>query len=474
MKKNNLFKVIGISVLVAALLTWIFKVSYYDSGFVTDTRYQVGIFDLFQYGLYSFRYFANIFLFIVVVGGFYGVLKVTGVYGKLVNGIVDGFKGKEKLFLIITMILLAVICSVVGMDFGLFMVFPLLISIILGMKFNKLTALTSTVGAVIIGLFGSIFSSNMFSSSNSAFGLTYTSEILGKIVLLVLGLALLIAFTLWNLKKAPKKKGKAKSKNIEEKDDTALELMVEPDKDNKKKVWPLVVILDAMLIVILLGTIGWSSVFNISLFETVHTAVINFEVFGFPIFGKILGGVTALGTWTTDQYCILMLITSLIIALVYKVKFSQYLEAFGKGAKKLLLPAILTTLIFTIVIISVYNPITLTIENFIIGSASKFSVIRHSLGYMIGSVLNVDMYYYAQNVLPYLSSVISSENLSLANLMFVNLYGLMMLIAPVSAILVATLAYTKTSYTKWIKHIWKLFVALLIVSLIVFLIIYKI
>ena len=52
--------------------------------------------------------------------------------------------------------------------------------------------------------------------------------------------------------------------------------------------------------------------------------------------------------------------------------------------------------------------------------------------------------------------------------MFTNLYSLVMLVAPTSILLLITLSISDVKYTEWFKFIWKLALALLVVSFIVF------
>ena len=51
------------------------------------------------------------------------------------------------------------------------------------------------------------------------------------------------------------------------------------------------------------------------------------------------------------------------------------------------------------------------------------------------------------------------------------MYGLAMLVAPSSVLLIASLGYTETNYGSWLKHIWKVVLELLVVLLVIFLII---
>ena len=76
MKKHNLFKVVGITILVTVLLTWILPTTYYQYSLVSDgTRSQVGLFDLFNYPVTALSYFGYIAFFVLAIGAFYGILN---------------------------------------------------------------------------------------------------------------------------------------------------------------------------------------------------------------------------------------------------------------------------------------------------------------------------------------------------------------------------------------------------------------
>ena len=63
--------------------------------------------------------------------------------------------------------LIAIISSVVGLELGLFFIYPFVISLLLLMGYDKLTALTATLGATVVGIYGSTLSGVMYSVSNS-------------------------------------------------------------------------------------------------------------------------------------------------------------------------------------------------------------------------------------------------------------------------------------------------------------------
>ena len=57
---------------------------------------------------------------------------------------------------------------------------------------------------------------------------------------------------------------------------------------------------------------------------------------------------------------------------------------------------------------------------------------------------------------------------------FQTIYGLAMLVLPSSVILMITLSYMDISYGQWLKHIWKLFLELLVVLVVIFFVVFLI
>ena len=79
MKKHNTIKVVLITMLVFLLLSWILPAAYYSGQYVDQGRVQMGLFDFFEYPLTAISYFGYIPMYLLFVGGFYGVLyKIPG------------------------------------------------------------------------------------------------------------------------------------------------------------------------------------------------------------------------------------------------------------------------------------------------------------------------------------------------------------------------------------------------------------
>ena len=471
MKKHNALKVVIITLLLFALLTWILPCATYQTEYTELGRYQVGLFDILSYQSTVLGYFGYVALFVLVVGGFYGVLYKTGAYRRMLDSLVKKFKGKEVICLVVIMALFAFLTSFAGLQLALLMLFPFVISLVLMMGYNKSTAVAVTAGSVAVGLMGTTFSYNTTQVLQQYLSVELTDLIWAKIVLLVLGVVLLALFVLKFGKKASTKKVDDKEEFIPEevKSVKAKDKDKDKDKKHKVKVWPLVLILDLMLIVTILGFIPWNGAFGITLFDDVTTAITEFELFGFPIFGKILGAISAFGYWTLVELVTLMLLAIIILKFVYKIKWDDVFDGFGKGVRRALVPALIVILIYTCLVLTTYDPYQLVIYKFILGLTKGFNIFTTGLVVVISSIFNGDPLYAFYSVLPYYVNVVKdTNNYQLIAVIFQAIYGIVTLVAPTSIPLMVTLAYTNTSYKDWFRYIWKLLVALLVLAFIVF------
>lgn len=471
MKKHNILKVVLISILLVVLCSWIFPATFYNYELIEQGREQLGLFNMFSYPLVILGYFNQILFYVLVCGGLYGVLGKIPAYKNLLEKIVKGFTGKESIFLIVTMVVLAAITSFVGFPFGLIVVFPMLISLILMMGYNKLVAASVTVGSVIVGMIGNTFALDTFDYIHTILGTTVTSDIWFKIGIFVLSLALLMFNVLRYAKKVHGKKDGDQKELIPE--------TVKVASDKKVHVWPLVVVFDLMLIIMLIGVFPWSTVFpDFNWFANAHEWVQDFELFGFPIFAKILGDVQVFGSWSfmigsvvVAEFPVMVLFATGLLAIIYRVKFDDFIDGITAGLKKAIKPAMIMMLIYMILIISTYHPFQLFFTKLLLGLGKGLNVVTMSLIAFLASFFNVEAMYMAQSTLPYVASVITESSLyPVIAVIFQSIYGLGMLVLPSSIILMGTLSYLDISYGKWLKHIWKLFIEILVVLLIIFMI----
>lgn len=461
MKKHSLFKVIGITIIVAVLLTWIFPMTYFGYSLTEEARSQVGLFELFSFGPILFYYFGNIVFYVLAIGGFYGVLYRIDGYRNLLDKIVEKFKGKESIFLAIVMVLLAVITSMAGLTTGLLFLFPFIIAVILLMGYNKQTAALATVGSLAVGLIGTTVSATNINAIVGILELDFSSELLTKAIILLVGLVLLI----FNVLKYAKKHRNTKEENKEE------IISLPTSKDSKKRSWPIILVIDLILLIMILSSISWDTVFGIKLFNDIHESVMTFKAGDFAIFGKIFGeeSTLAFGNWTLKELTLLVTLGAGLISLLYRKSFNEFINSFFEGIKKALQPALLIFFAYIVLVITATHPVLLAIFKPILTATNGFNVFTMSIVAFISSIFNIETYYVASGVLPYVASIIKdTSTYPLIAIVWQAMYGLATLIAPTSIVLIATLSYLNISFWQWIKASWKLILEILVALLLIF------
>lgn len=507
MKKHNTFKVVLITLLVMMLLTWILPAAYYSGSYIDQGRVQMGLFDLFNYPITAISYFGYIAAFVLVVGGFYGVLNKIGAYRSMLDKFVSKVKGKEVIVLSVIMVLIALITSFCGLQLGLIIFYPMLVSIILLMGYDKIVAALAIVGSSMIGILGTTYGYGNTGIIPSILGNNFTDQMLVKWILLILGMVLLIVNTILYSKKVKKgatkkesvkkvavkeekkstKKSTKTAKTTKEKSSKKTKAAVKEDNvvvvkdeeddsyvpasvDGKKHVvWPLALILFIVFVILVLAFVSWAGAFELTVMDDATTAVTGFEVFGFALFGKLLGTVNAFGSWSLVDMIAVLMVTIIILTLIYKVKFDDVIDGFISGVKKALGPALMIILLYTILVITTYHPFQLVIYKAILGITDGFNVFTTFIVGILSAFFNVDPAYAFQSSLPYLASLVSNaDNYPIMAVVYQAAYGFTMLVAPTSLILMAMLSYLKISYGKWFKTIWKLLLELLVLLLIVF------
>ncbi len=536
MKKHNILKVLFITILAIVLCTWIFPSAQFQETLVEGERIQAGLFDVFAYPMIALQYFGSILLYVVTCGVFYGVAYRTSAYHQLVQKITDGFKGMEHIFLATVIILISVIVSVTGISVPILFVFPFIIDVVLKMGYNSLIAATVTVGPTVAGIAGTTLGVMTTSYLNQVLELSIFDEMVSKIVILIIFVILLIAQVILYGKKtknvtvqAEEKSTPSKANELKEeaeveekvvtkekttgkksttksnskttkknsskssktnskstgkrgrpsKNSAAMardnsETLVIPTKSEKKaNIWPFVIIFDLLLIMLAISVFDWEGLFDITWFSEAKEAVTTYEIFGFPIFGKLLGQLNAFGEWNIGiEMPALILIATCVLALIYRVKWQDFIDGICDGFKKAIGPATIILLTYVVLVLVTYHPFQLVFTKFLLDLTSGINVVTMTLTAMLASFFNVDITYVVQSTLPYVRTVITDSGLyPLIGIIYQSIYGLILLVAPTSFILMPTLSYLNVSYKQWISHIWKLFLTLLAILVVIFLII---
>ena len=532
MKKHNAIKVVLVTMLIFLLLTWILPAAYYSGQFVDQGRVQMGLFDLFNYPLTALSYFGYIGLFIILVGGFYGILYKIPAYRTFLEKIVGIFKGKESIAVSIIIAVISILVSVCGVHIGIALFLPFVVAIILLMGYDKIVAALATVGSICVGLIGTTYAVSSSSVLTSTFSVGYKYQIGVRFIILLVGIVLLIFNTIMYSKSAKKATVTASKDKEEKKDEVKVEKVIEKKETTKKevptkkstpakkttstkktptkktttkksakssssrksankaalvdedvivvpnkttgkhKVAPIAIIFGLLFILFVLAFIPWGDTgLGVKLFDDITKSAQEFKLFGFPIFAKVLGTFNSFGNWSITDMFLPMGLSILLLVIIYRVKLDDVFEGFMEGAKKALVPALISILLYSILVLVTYHPFQTTIYKAVLDLSKGFNIATTTIVAVLAGLFNSDIAYSFQSIAPYYTSVVTNaDNYQLAAVIFQSMYGLTMLVAPTSLVLMGILSYLNVSYKEWFKSVWKLLLELFIVLLIVFII----
>ena len=466
MKKNNTLKVLLITILFTYLLTWLLPITYFNSGLYTDVRYPAGLFDIFNYPTLTFYYFGQLAIYVLSIGAFYGVFNQTGVFRKVVDKLVNLFKGKSIIFFGAVILLLSVIVAFCGFSYELFFVLPFLAAIILSMGYDRMTVALTLVGSIAVGFIGSLFAQNITGQYMNTMATTYTDLIWYRVAILVIGIVVLTFNVIRHTKKI--------DDTVKEDNKEYIPLKVEL-KSKKGKVrasWPGIVVFDLILILMIMGTLDYSGAFNLNIFATMHENIMSFTIKDYAIFSKVLGSTlqnSQLGNWTSVEFTTVMILATLLLSLIYRIKLSDMFDNVKEGAKKFALSALLMLLAYTVLITTSNHPIVLTILKPLLEITKGFNSITLSISMLIASIFNVDAFYTASAMMPYVASLIEDVTVyPLVVLISQAMQGLALLIAPTSIVLLGVISYLKVPYTKWFKKVIAFFLEMFLIAFVLF------
>ncbi len=249
----------------------------------------------------------------------------------------------------------------------------------------------------------------------------------------------------------------------------SLERYVPTVVDSKHKIWPIVVMFGLLFVIMVLAFLPWEQVFKVTVFSEASSEVAGFKLFGFDIFGKLLGTFESFGNWTLLSLMVVMAVFALLLSYIYKIKFDEVLDGISSGAKKALTPAFLTFLIYMILVLVTFHPFQTTIYEALFGLTEGFNTVTTAVAGFLSSIFNADASYVYQAVVPHFAGVVTNSDIyPIAGILFQSMYGVAMLVAPTSVVLVATLSYLGISFKDWYKAIWKLLIELVVVLLLIY------
>lgn len=474
MENRKTLKVMMIGLGIYMLLSWIIVAGSFANGNYSSAGFnQFGLFDFLLAPINVFNSFVtslsqdidgyvrqfsygNIIVAFISIAIYYGVLNQTDAYYNLVITTRNRFKNKRRALLIISALFYYLVSAFSGLFLILFLFYPFLCSVLTKLKFKKETIFFSTIGAMLIGQIGSIYNPSINGIARILFNTNINGYIVPRIILSIIMLLIVIAVILF---KEDQDTDKVVSTILlEEKDSKTLK---------KQSYIPIIVITMISTIILFICMYNWYYMFDIKKITSTYNTITDFGIKKYKFMNNIFGISELFGYWTGFTMSGLLLLSSLVIKFLYRIKFNDMLDGCKKATRKFIPVVFYSLIALTIIVVSLNNS-----DSFVYSVINNiFKINNHIISLLLAGIFHNlfvnDYFALLSSLSGPIQSVFDIEKINLSLLITQVSHGISSLVTPFNIYLVAGLSYLNLSFKSWMKYIWKIVVLLLLLSLIV-------
>ena len=437
------FTILFALIAIVAALTWIVPAGQYErianEALGKDTpvpgTYQTvasepqGILDVLRAPIAGFydpvEYIANaidVSLFVLIIGGFLGVVNRTGAIDSGITAAMTAMKGREKWMIPILMALFAAGGTTYGMAEETLAFYAILIPVMIAAGYDAVTGVAVILLGAGIGVLGSTINPFATAIASDAANIPFTDGLLLRLAIFGIGWLICVVFV---MRYAAKVKA-----------DPSRSIVADRREDNLRH---------------FMGkTVGLAA----DLSGRQKLVLILFGV----TFAVMIWGVAVQGWWMAEM-SMLFLGAALVVGTVAWIGEKPFVEAFVDGARDLLGVALIIGLARGIVVIMDAGRITDTILN-----ASEQAIAGQSEVVFINGMywIEVAMSFLVPSTsglavlsIPILAPVsdFAGVDRSLAVTAYQSASGIVNLITPTSAVVVGALAIGRVPYDRWLRFV---------------------
>ncbi len=399
-----------------------------------------GVGDVLLASFQGFYDAVDVAVFILMVGGFLGVMMKTGAIDAGVSNIIRLLGGRERLMIPILMVLF----SLGGTSFGMWeetmAFYPLLIPVFVAAGYDEVVGIAVVLLGSAAGVLGSTVNPFATGIASGFAGISLGDGIVlrGLIYVVILGVAIWYVMAY-----AAKVKDHPERSVLSGTEGGLASLHKEtkaPPLTKRRK--------------IALGI--FTLVFLVMIY-----AVIPFEEIGLPI--PTLG-------WWFPELSALFLVGGILIGIAFGLKEVEIAESFVAGAADLIGVAFIIGISRGITVLMNSGKITDTIlywgENALQGTGSVVFILLVYLIYLLLSILIPSSSGLATLSIPIMAPLgqFAAIPASLIITAFQSASGLVNIITPTAAVVMGGLAFGRVPYESWIKFVWKLILIFLLLT----------
>ncbi|PSU30932.1 YfcC family protein [Photobacterium lutimaris] len=428
---------------LVALMTWIVPAGQYDRVMNDDLGREVPVTGTYQSvesnpqgvvdvllapidGFYDHNTYEaaaiDVSLFILVIGGFLGLVTKTGAIDAGIERVTARLQGREEMMIPILMALFAAGGTIYGMAEESLPFYTLLVPVMMAARFDPVVAAATVLLGAGIGTLGSTINPFATVIAANAAGIPFTDGIMLRVAMLVVGWLICVAYVMRYAKMVRADKTKS--------------IVYDKYEENKAH---------------FLGNQSGE------MLEFTTTRKVILAIFA-ASFGIMIYGVAVAGWWMAEISG-MFLASTIIIGLIARMSEEEFTSSFIDGARDLLGVALIIGIARGIVVIMDRGMITDTILN-----AAEHAVTG------LSSIVFINVMYWLEILLSFL--VPSSSGLAVLTMpimapladfagvsrdLVVTAYqsasGIVNLMTPTSAVVMGGLAIARVPYVRWVKWV---------------------
>lgn len=477
------FTILFLLTVVIAILTWIIPAGKYDvdqaGGVIRNSYHGVsskpqGLWDILMAPVIGMVGNAQtdgaiaISLFILVIGGFLGVVNQTNALNDGIKVLVNKYSKQKKMLIPLLTLLFALGGSTFGMSEETLAFYPLLIPIMQAMGLDALVAVAIPLVGTQIGNLASTVNPFATGVASQTLHISMGDGLISRVILLALTLALSVWYIYHyasKIEKDPTRSLLYTNKNSAQITDekTSSKEIPTLTKGQKHVLW----IFGLTFLIMIVGLVPWQTIDpSWTFFETFLKWFRNVPFLG-ALFGK---NMVAFGSWYFNEITMLFFGMSILIKFVYHMPEEKFVDYFMDGVKDFASVAIVVALARGLQVVMDAGMITDTVLHWgelVLQGSSKimFTLVTY-------------VFYLPMTFLIPSTSGLAAATMGIIGPMghfagvesniVVSIYqaasGLINMLTPTSAVVVGAMQIAHINISTWWKWVWKLALGLLVLS----------
>lgn len=408
----------------------------------------------------------DIIVFILILGGFLGIVMKSGALDAGLGKLLRKMRGREKWLIPILMTLFAIGGTTYGMQEETVAFYALIVPIMLAAGYNAMVAAMVIILGSCVGILASTVNPFATGIAARAAEVPLGNILAPQAIILVVTLIIAIIFVMRYAAKV--KAGKYAEDAAGEPAVKELDMSNLPEYTAKRKAITAVFALTFVLMIISL--VPWED-FGVTVFAEFHEWLV-----GIPVLGVVLGSGhnLALGEWYFNEISTLFLISAILMAVLNWREFKKdevsITNTFIKGSEELLSVAIIIAVAAAISIIMNDGGIQDTIihwgEQGLSGASGGLVGVLAYLFYLPMSFIIPSTSGLATATMPVIAPIadLVGSSKEVIVIAYSCAEGLLNMLAPTVASLMAGLTLAGVSYRTWLKRTIPFMLVIAVVS----------